>query len=133
MARTTSVNQNDVNLACFRLMADGLDPTFAAVYAELKRKGGKKNVLDAIANWRKSVARDYFATQTTPRYSVTETIRRFEDIMATTLATPVIITRASRDAAVLLSADRFRALVADAERVRQTSPGRTRARSQSPA
>ena len=104
MARTTSVNQADVNAACFRLMADGLDPTFAAVYAELQRKGGKKNVLDAIANWRKSVARTYFAAQATPRYSVTEALRRFEELLATTLATPVIITRANRDAAVLLSA-----------------------------
>jgi len=118
MARTTSVNQADVNAACFRLMADGLDPTFAAVYAELQRKGGKKNVLDAIANWRKSVARTYFAAQATPRYSVTEALRRFEELLATTLATPVIITRANRDAAVLLSADRFRALMHDAARAR---------------
>lgn len=114
MPRSSSVSQADVDAACFRLMADGLDPTFNAVYAELRRKGGKKNVIDAIGNWRKSVARDYFASQTTPRFSVTETLRRFEEILTTTLATPVVITRANRDAAVLLSADRFRALQQEA-------------------
>lgn len=111
MPRITSVSQAEVDAACFRLMADGLDPTFSAVYGELRRKGGKKNVLEAIASWRKRVARDHFAAQSTPRYSVTEALRRFDELLTTTLATPVIITRANRDAAVLLSADRFRALV----------------------
>jgi len=112
MARATSVNQAAVNEACFRLMADGLDPTFAAVYTALNRRGGKRNVLAAIATWRRSVAREHFAAKSSPRLTISEVLQRFDEVLGMTLATPVIITRSNRDAAVLVSADRYRALAA---------------------
>jgi prevent-host-death family protein len=110
MPRASSVDQTAVNAACFRLMSDGLDPTFAAVYGQLNRRGAKRNVLAAIANWRKTVAREHYAAHATPRVTVTEAVSRLDELLGVTLTTPVVITRGGRDAAVLLSAERYRSL-----------------------
>lgn len=66
MARISEVEYNQVEAACFNLLAEGVNPSFPSVYDRLGRRGSSKIVQDMINRWRKETADRFFARRSHP-------------------------------------------------------------------
>lgn len=66
MARSSSVNFEAVEQICFQLLAQGENPSFNLVYAELGNKGSSEVVQRYIDQWRRETGATFFRKRSVP-------------------------------------------------------------------